>query len=554
MKRNLNTYSINKRTGIATGVLALLLSASSCTKDFEKINTPYKDVAVSTASPVAVFNQLARNATNEDYTLYTGLFMPITNQQGVQNVSIPYTNYISSFWNNYYPDLANYKLLVQLINASASPAAYNNLKSIATIMIASKTLSMLDRYGSIPYSKAGVGASGPAAYQPAYDDEASVYTSVLGDLATAVNTIKSGAAASDQIQLGSSESFLNNNYDSWVKFGNALRLRYAVRLFAKNAGLATPIITDIIGGNKPLPSTTSYASMEDMRQNNYGTYPQLLSTNPSYGDRFWYAFREVSVTNIRLSSNVWNQISATNATDGSGIYDPRAFVWFMPNNAGKWVAQAQDKSQPEGSSSLYPNTSSNAPAPPNTLTDNKFSGFNFYLVRDFLAFPYVTISEADVHFLKAEIYARGMGVAADFTKATQEYNAGLTASVNFWYTYVATTNGGIWPAGSKPTLATGALAAFLANPNVALVVGDNTGNLKKIITQAWLAALWESPEAWAIVRRTGLAPKDPNYSPQVFNKLPYPNDEAVNNKDNWMKMTNGANPDDQAKTKVYWMP
>lgn len=542
------------RAGIAAGVLGLLASASSCTKDFEKINAPYKDVAVSTASPVALFNQLSRNATNEDYTLYTGVFMPITNQQGVQNVAIPYTNYVSSFWNNYYPDLADYKLLVKLIDESAAPASYTNLRSIATILISSKTLSMLDRYGSIPYSKAGIGAEGPASYRPAYDDELSVYTSVLNDLASAVNAIKTGSAASDQVALGASESYLNNNYDSWIKFGNALRLRYAVRLFAKNAALATPVITDIIGGNKPLPNATSYADMEAMRQNNYGTYPQLLTTNPSYGDRYWYAFREISVTNIRLSSNVWNQISASDATDGSGIFDPRAYVWFMPNNAGLWVPQPQDKSLPEGSSSLYPNTSSNAPAPPNTLTDNKFAGFNFYTVRDFLAFPYVTLSEADVHFLKAEIYARGMGVAADFAKANQEYQAGLTASVNFWYTYVAKSSSGIWPA-SKPVLGANAIAAFLAHPRVALVAGDNTGNLNKIITQAWLAALWEAPEAWAIARRTGLTPKAANYNPQVFNKLPYPGDEAVNNKDNWIKATNGVDkPDVQATQKVYWMP
>ncbi len=539
---------------MVSGAFVLLLSVSSCTKDFEKINTPYKDVAVSTASPVGLFNQLSRNASNEDYTIYTGLFMPVANQQGVQNTPFNYSNYIASFWNNYYQDLADYKLLVKLIDESTGPAAYTNLRSIATILIASKTLSMLDRYGSIPYSQAALAASGSSSYRPAYDDEASVYTSVLNDLETAVNAIKTGAAASDQVALGASESFLSSNYSSWIKFGNALRLRYAVRLHAKNAPLANGIITDIIGGNKPLPNTTSYASMEEMRQNNYGTYPQLLSTNPSYGDRFWYAFREISVSNIRLSSNVWNQISATNADNGSGIFDPRAYVWFMPNNAGKWVPQPQDRSVAEGSSTLYPNTSSNAPAEPNTLPDNKFAGFNFYLVRDYLSFPYVTISEADVHLLKAEIYARGMGVAADFAKANQEYRAGLTASVNFWYTYVATTNGGIWPGTAKPTLEADALSNFLAHPKVALVGGDNAGNLKKIITQAWLAALWEQPEAWAITRRTGLTPKDANYNPQVFNKLPYPNDEKINNNANWLKASSNADPDVQAIQKVYWMP
>jgi len=552
MKKNISTRIFTKLTGSA-GLFALLLSAS-CTKDFEKINSPYKDVSVATASPVALFNQLSRRATEEDYTLHIGVLMPIANQQGVQNVSVPYTNYVSSYWNNYYRDLADYKLLVKLIAADVNPVAYTNLRAISTILISSRTLSMLDRYGNIPYSNAGDASSDPSKYRPSYDSDLSVYESVLNDLATAVNSIKVGAAASDQVALGSNESFLNNNYDSWIKFGNALRLRYAVRLHAKNATLANPIITDIIGGNKPLPNAVTYADMEAMRQNNYGNYPKIVvPQNPDYNDRLWYAFREVSVSNIRLSSNVWNEISSSNADNGSGIFDPRTYVWFMPNNAGKWVPQPQDKSVAEGSSTLYPNTDANAPAAPNTLADNKFAGFNFYLVRDHTMLPYIIISEADVHLLKAEIYTRGMGVAADFAKANQEYQAGLTASVNFWYTYVASSTSGIWPS-SKPTLDANAISNFLANSKVALIPGDNAGNLKKIVTQAWLTALWQQPEAWAITRRTGLTPKAAGYNPQVFNKLPYPNDEETNNHDNWMKATNGANPDAQALQKVYWAP
>lgn len=88
---------------------------------------------------------------------------------------------------------------------------------------------------------------------------------------------------------------------------------------------------------------------------------------------------------------------------------------------------------------------------------------------------------------------------------------------------------------------------------MALVSGDNTNNLKKIVTQAWLATLFEIPEAWAIVRRTGLTPKSSTYAQPNINKMPYPNDEQINNRDNWMKATNGAAPDVEAAKKVYWM-
>lgn len=534
--------------------LTMVITGVSCTKDFEKLNTPYKDVSVSTASPAGLFNNLASRATDEDYTLYTGLFMPITNQMGTQNVIINTTNYTRSYWNNYYPDLADYKLLLKLVAASPSPASYDNVKSMATILMGYKTLQMLDRYGSIPYSEAGMGSEGPSKYRPAYDDQATVYKSVLADLETAVNTMKTGGAASSQVSIGANESFLNNDYNAWIKFGNAIRLRYAVRLYLKEQTLASGIITDIVGGNKPLPNDISYGNDQiNMRKNNFGTYPKLLTGNlpGGWGDRFFYAFREKSVSSIRLSDNVWNQISSSNAEDGSGIFDPRSAVWFMPNNFGKWVPQKQDKSQQEGETNIYPNA--DVPLAPNTAPDNKFAGFNWYIIRDWQQLPYIMISEADVHFLKSEIYAKGMGVAVDWAKAEVEYKAGLTSSINFWYSYVASNSGSIWPTAKRPTLAPTAITTFLAHPKVAFVPADNAGNLQKIITQAWLAAIFEAPEAWAIVRRTGMTPRTVAATTK-YNKLPYPTDEEINNRENWIKASGGVDPDAEMLKKVYWMP
>lgn len=539
---------------IIKGMLGLTLIATgvSCTKDFEKLNTPFRDVSVATASPAGIFNNLARRATEEDYTLYAGLFMPITNQMGTQNVAINVTNYTSSYWNNYYPDLADYKKLLTLIDASTSPAGYTNVRSMATILISYKTLQMLDRYGSIPYTQAGMATEGPAYYRPAYDDQATVYKSVLADLATAVTNMKTGGAASTQVSIGAYESFLNSDYDAWVKFGNAIRLRYAVRLYAKEQTLAAGIITDIVGGNKPLPNDMTYGNNQvNMRKNNFGIYPTLItgSVPGGWGDRFFYAFREASVSRMRLSDNLWNQISSTNADDGSGIFDPRSFVWFMPNNFGKWVPQKQDRSEVEGQSNIYPNAA--VPLAPNTAADNKFAGFNWYLIRDWQQFPYVLISEADVHFLKAEIFAKGMGVAADWVKAEAEYKAGLTSSINYWYSYAASNSGTIWPTASRPTLAPTAIATFLAHPKVAFVPADNTGNLQKIITQAWLAAIFEAPEAWAIARRTGMTPRTVPAT-TLYNKMPYPVGESTDNRENWLKAGGGADPNAEMLKKVYW--
>lgn len=531
-------------------LLLLLACCFACKKGFEEINAPYKDAVVSTATPAGFFNNLARRATEDAYTLHTGLFMPITNQQSVQNVNLPYLNYITPYWQNYYQDLADYKQLIKLINASNTPAAYNNVKAMGTILIASKTLSMLDRYGDIPYSEAGIATDGPQFYKPKYDKEETVYNSVLDDLKAAVTDI----GGANQISIGTYESFLANDILAWKKFGNALRLRYAVRLSKTNLQTkAKAIIAEILNApaTYPLPDNQD---LTNLYKSNFGSYPLVVVPTTDYNLRYWYAFRELSVSNMRMSSNVFNQMSATNADNGSGFFDPRYKIWFMPNNAGKWVPQPQNGTVQDGGTP-YATTATNTPPLIGTDPNNKFAAFNFYLVRDFASLPYIIISEADVHFLKAEIYNQGLGLAPDQVIAENEYKAGIKASVNFWYTTVNNYSTAIWTPGVKPGAVTQTqIDAFANHAAVKFVAGDIAGNYRKIITQSWLANLFQPVEAWCTARRTGLTPKDPSYNPPVFNRLPYPADEQTNNIENWQAITGGANESAQVLKKVYWMP
>lgn len=518
---------------------------ASCEKGFEEINTPYKESSIATVSIPGLFNGIAKTLTEEDNTLYVSLFYPITNQQGTQNIQAPFLNYTSSLWRYYYPSLYNYKALLKKIEEQPNPKAFDNVKYMASIIMASKTLRMLDYYGDIPYTNAALASDGINFYRPSYDRQAEVYKSVLADLKTASDGI---LVSPDQTNIGSSDSFLNNNLVAYRKFANALRLRYAVRLYSKEQSLANQIITDIIGGNKPLPNNQNSGALQN---DNFGSWPSVVPpTNPDYFDRQWYAFRANSVSNIRLSTNVFAQMSS-NISDQSGasIYDPRCFVFFQTNNDNKWVAQAQNGSQSDGGNPYRDGATIRQPIGSDPA--NKFSTFNFFMVSDYKNFPYLIITEADVHLLKAEIYQKGLGVAANPALAKTEYEAGLISSVNLWYGYAQ--NSSWWTV--KPTPPTPAqLTAFVNHPAVLYNGSNQTDALKKIATQAWLATLYQPAEAWAIVRRTGLTPKDPSYTPTVVNKLPYPDDEQTNNNANWRAVTGGSTPTAQMQTKVYWMP
>lgn len=519
------------------------LFSTSCDKGFEDMNKPYKDSSTETATPAGFLNNLAMRATDEDYTLYIGIFMPET-QLGIQNASIPYPNYITTFWRNYYRDLIDYNQIKKLIARQSDPSAYTDIQHMATILISHKTLSMLDRYGDIPYSEAGRADDGVQFYKPKYDSQESVYNSVLDDLKTAVTEI----GAPGQSDLGGYETLLGGDIAAWKKFGNALRLRYAVRL--AKTGLqskANGIITEILGnpGQYPLPDNQD---LSNLHKSNFGNYSTVFKPTSLYVDRYWYAFRELSVSNIRMSTAVFNLMSSTNATNGSGFFDPRYKVWFMPNNAGQWIPQAP--TEVDGGTP-YPNTNTNAPMAPGTDPQNTRASFNFYLTRDYETFPYVIISEADVHFLKAEIYNQGYGVTADQVKAEAEYKAGMKASAEFWYKYANDLTSSIWPASAKPgALSASALNAFLDHPKVKFTSGDNSGNYKKIIAQAWLSNMFNSVEAWNLMRRTNLTPA----VSATYARLPYPDNERLSNEENWRTASGAADLDTQRGKKVYWMP
>lgn len=529
-------------------VFGLLIGSAACRKGFEDLNRPYSDADDSRISIPGLYNGMVESFTKYgDDALNVSLLYPITNQQAYQNTLAPYVNYAGGYWSLYYPVLQNYRQLMLLIDKQPDKAAFTNVRSMATILLASRTLRMLDYYGDIPYSQAVKAADGSVNFRPAYDKQADVYKSVLADLKAAVEGLTTAAG---QTSIGASESFLKNDILAWRKMGNALRLRYAVRLYNKETALCNEIIADIIGGNKPLPENQSVAAA-DIWKDNFGLWPDNFSNSNIFGslDSKWNSYAELSISNIRMSSNVWQQMSSSNDSSGAGIFDPRCYVFFMTSNRDKWAPQPQDGSQSEGGRPYQGGMTIRRPFGDDIA--NKFSCVNFFMAADRLYYPLLIITEADVYFLKAEIYQRGIGVAKDITKAKAAYEAGLRSSTDFWYGYAK--NSEFWTSKPVPPTA-GQMTAFLTNPKVAYNGANDADALRKIATQAWLATMFQPWEAWAIVRRTGLTPKDPNYTPSVVNKLPYPDDETINNRDNWQKATNGASPGQQVLQKVYWMP
>ena len=257
-----------------------------------------------------------------------------------------------------------------------------------------------------------------------------------------------------------------------------------------------------------------------------------------------WTFREHK--RLRMGSNIWHLFSETDDKDGSGIFDIRAEIFFETNNAGEWVAFPQ---VPE------PNTPQSGGIPYQqhrdlnyTIkgADNIYSPFNYYLIRDEENIPEIIMTAAEIGFLKAEAYVRGLGVEQSNSTAEGEYTIAVANSVDFWQNLVKGSQ--IWI--NAPDLLDGNEVFTIANhPRNDIFSQDN--KLELIYRQRFIDQFRQPWEAYALVRRTnGATPHEGELI--EHNRFPYPPSESINNPDNWAEQV-AIMGEDTERVKVWWM-
>lgn len=526
------------RKKIVLILLPMLLFFSACKKNFETLNSPWNQP--TSASTPELFNAIISSLplTAGEQSVYNSWIYPITQQGMITSGAYPYNNAKDPLWNNYYSTLANYRLLEKNIAASTDVASMNNLSAMLKTIMAYKTIKTTNFYGNMPYSNASKAATdGASGFKASYDKQADIYAAVLTDLKWAVDNF---STASNQYSVGAYDTFLAGDIAMWTKFANSLRLRVAITMYDKNNALAGAQIAEAL--SKPLL----------VDGDNIGLWPSKI---PGLTLQ-WREWSFSANCYLRMGSTMWGLMSANNNTDGSGIFDPRAKLFFETNNAGSWVAYPQNptSSTPTEGGAPYDKLRYTAWATKGTACI--YSPFNLYFEQDLSYIPELMLTAAEVHFLKAEVYNRGMGVAANAATAKTEYDNGVKASVNFW-TSVA-FNSPVWimnkPAAASATA--GQLSTLLSS--IAYDMGSSANALKQIYAQEWIDQFRQPWDAWTLLRRTGgktpmSATNTQYYTANfgVYNRFTYPDNEVSYNHANWMTETNGT---DLASARIWIMP
>jgi SusD/RagB-like outer membrane lipoprotein len=535
-------YKTKHLSIIAAGLFAMIFV--SCTKNFEAINTPWNGSPTATVPQLytAFVSNLAQGDAQVTYNSWT---YPIT-QQGVVYTKPDYSygNDGNEDWSKFYHNLSNYNSMMGVIAASPDTTIYTNVKAIMKVLKAYQAIKLSNFYGDMPYSDAGKAIYyGTSNYTPTYDTQQSIYLSCLADLKWAVDNLN--ANDTKQYSLGSGDLVLLNNISQWIEFANSLRLRIAVTMYDKDPADATAQITDAL--SKPLL---------DADGTNVGLYPGTNIPNMDLGAR-QYSFG--TECRLRMGTTMWQWMSSTNAEDGSGIFDPRCNIFFEPNNDTLWNPFPQNPTVSTPAEGGDPYNIGNrkqdwADKNGNNGTVNLYADYNYYWSVD-VNIPELFMTAAEVHFIKAEIYARGLGVSANAASAQTEYNAGVTASVNFWTNQAI--NSQIWVV-NKPT-GLPDLTAFFANPIVAFDAADPTVHgLQQIYAQEWIDMFRQPWEAWTLMKRTGgQTPMDANnaaYYTQTYgnyNRYQYPGSEQTYNSTNYLAELSKVGGKDLVSTKIW---
>lgn len=512
-------------------IASVAVAAASCTGAYEDINSnPYEpgDLSGDNYAMVSQMNAIAGCVISADVntTQFTEALMGGTLGGYFSDSNAGFTESFAlcnpkDDWSRVlmasdqvisklYSNLGGLKTACERNN---TPGIY----AVATIMKIAAMSRVTDTYGPIPFS--AIDAFSAELTLP-YDSQEEVYNQFFEQLTEAVNTLREHPTYLNPV----ADYVYSGNMDQWIRFGNSLKLRLAMRVSKASPALAKKMAEEAVAGG-------------------------VIESNSD--NALWKYFN--SITNaLYVAVNYNNDNSLTGGDTHAaadiicymnGYKDPRRAAYFLPSQFDgiEYVGLRRGWS-----------------------TYNNDWGFNFSGVNVKPNDPFIWMTAAEVAFLRAEgvaLHNFNMGGTAE-----QFYNRGIELSFEQWGAtgaaeYIADSSSRpqayVDPTGLNPY--TGSLSDITIKWDDA---ASPETKLERIITQKWIALWLNGNEAWAELRRTGyprLIPVARNLSGGIVDsaigpqRMPYPQREYTSNSIYVAEAVRDllGGPDTQA-TKVWW--
>lgn len=449
------------------------------------------------------------------HDMYSGYFHDQTSKfndkNSVYNIN---TGWSSAAWNYTYQYIFPAAHKSELNSKGVEQALhYYGLTKILKVELMHR---ITDTYGPIIYSKFGNGE------QNVVDTQQEAYMAFFKDLDQGIEALDKFLTKGGKEDAFNAYDMLNaKSISGWIKFGNSLRLRLAIRISNVDKSKAQTEVQKAL--------TNKYGLLEaasDVIQVSGRGY-----TNPLYGVAGW--------------GEVY--MGATLASVLNGYEDPRREKWFnkatLNGYRDQWLGIPQGVLMHEGDPNYY-------------------SGYSSFNASGGEKTPAILMTGAEVWFLRSEAALRGLSTE----NPKNCYENGVKSSFAQWGVGDATT---YLASSKKPTDYTERVPASNGKNMQALITispkwedtANNEVKLEQIITQKWLACFPESYEAWSEQRRTGypkLFKVQTNNSGGTIDtdimirRLPFSTDDAVKNPAQYNFLKTALGGADNGGTRLWW--
>ncbi len=513
-----------KKIFVSPFLIAVLLSVSSCDKNFEEINT--NPILPTSLDPVYQFS-----------SSQMGSAVPTYHYQGaiVQQVVTPYGGVLeggnrntvneanaNAIYNSLYTGPV--RNLTDIINQLKDNPERTNLYNMARIWRAYCYQVLVDTYGDVPYFEAGKGFL-EGTYLPKYDDQKVIYEDLLKEYQKATEALDPGK------DIVGGDLFYQGDIARWKKLGNSLLLRAGMRYTkideAKAKAIAAIAVDPGRGGVMTSNNDNALIQFDAVYTN--ATSSALLGGerhNYYIGKPFLDFLKSTNDPRLPYIAVKYEKASEPLATAGAANSNP-----------------ADQEGMPYG---YDENAITTAPGfPGKTGSAFNYSQFNRSTVFRIDA-PEFLVTYAQTQLLIAEANVRGYITTGD---AKNFYEEGIKGHMTQKPLYGETLN-----------ITVDQQNAYLQEPEVAFTPARA---LEQINEQYWVASFRNWAEAWANFRRSGypqLSPINfPGEDPEVdagdaggfIHRLTYPLREKSVNTANVNEAISRMGADNLG-TRLFW--
>ena len=509
-------------------LLVLLISlATSCTKDFEELNTNKTKISeINNASLEYVFSAAQYGGIfgkAGPFQLFEALYSDLqcqyfatTAKNFASDRNEMVGNWLNGGWNHFY-GTANAQMDVVLESTKTGGKLEDPVKnSIAKIWKVYMFMPVTDYWGAVPYFEAGNGKN-----VVLYDSQEDIYKDFFKILKEATTVLNNAPAANRVFAKG--DLIYGGDVKKWLKLGNTLRLRAAMRISMKNPATAKL---------EAEAAATAPGGLITSNSDNAFMISTATTPNPLGAISNWGEFR----------------MSAAMESVLKGFNDPRMQKFFNPALTGGAYKGIRNGMTP-----------AQMALPQNAINANSNINSSFGFDTRFTA-PWTIFTASETYFLLAEgklnNWNMGSGTAQSY------YNDGITASLDRWGIKDAAVISN-YISGTSLPIALGDINNTPALTNIPVAFAATIAQQREQVgTQKWLALYPYSPEAWSEFRRTGfpkLYPRlnsgntdSPATDPASVRRTTYPPIEAAVNPQGLASGVSKLGGADKTSTKVWW--